>query len=127
MLGWQSLWKSFPGYAACSVLSHGTSQTKCLQVQAAGVWVFSGQCHLEMNALLVMLSGQVSDFKMIAKFIASPPFYCPWSGDPWGFALLCKGAAWLLRPAFPLGECILQWWLLFRVFTAASFPVLPLI
>lgn len=63
---------------------------------------------------------------MIAKFIASPPFYCPRIGDPWGFALLCKGAAWL-RPAFPLGVRILRWRLLYGVFTATSSLALPLI
>jgi len=72
-----------------------------------------------MDALLAMLIRQVPDFKMIAKFIASPAFYCPWSGDPWGFALLCEGAAWL-RPAFALGEPSSRWQLLFGVFTVAG-------
>lgn len=106
----QSLWKSSPGCAepvvclAAACLKQNTCGSRHL-----GFGIFSGQCYLEMDALLVMFSRQVSDFKMIAKFIASPhTFYCPRSSDPWGFALLCKGAAWL-RPAFPLGEGILRW------------------
>lgn len=117
-----------PSSLWCAQLWHASNKTPA----GPGSWglgwfFFSGQCYLEMDGLLVIFSRQVPDFKMIAKFIASPPpFYCPRSGDLWGFALLCKGEAWL-RPAFPLGERILWWRLLFGVCTATSSPVLPLI
>lgn len=115
----QSLQKSFPGCAeptqplACSAVARLKQNTCGSRQLGLGLVFFSGQCYLEMDALLVIFSSQVPDFKMIAKFIAfPPPFYCPRSSDPWGFALLCKGAAGLGLPSlwesssFGGGSCL---------------------
>lgn len=72
----QSLWKSFLGCAAaCSAVAHRKQNTYRSGQLVFGF--FAGQRYLEMDALLMIFSQGVPDFRMIAKFIAFPLFIVP--------------------------------------------------
>lgn len=110
----QSLWKSFPGSVEPRQPTVCSSKTP-VGPGSWGLGLFTSvllrkECsHCDVQQANIWLQDDCQVYCL-------SPFCCPRSGDPWGFALLCKGEAWLR----PLGEHILQWQLPLGVFLATT-------